>query len=365
MINPHYRLCVPRRCRVILFLENPVVWLCLSVYLSIRVVVYQELSVNLRLFKSVNASVRQLRTRDAITSGAYRPGCCSIDSELDAGVYTLVLSTFKAREAAPYQLICHLAIPPTEASEFTIEKQMSGSAWILPNGHLLKNGILRILDLHPLPVPYQLRQAESESVDCSNIVHSSNGSFLGLFRLDLKAPVTEVGNTIEDQTITFWQLVAQLNAVKSLPEGLVPSLTLFYIFTPPNEMFQNRAKEKGRRALLQDLGFAAPERRRYRRWQPLIEGWSSEYDPSCHRLSAIARRSDLEGGTGASDRHNRAFSTAAEQFYIMNVSKINFTFYNHAIENGHHVKCTALWFWCWVLLPWSLYGSNSVSQECR
>ncbi|UKJ89878.1 hypothetical protein MACJ_003132 [Theileria orientalis] len=80
--NPHFRLEVKRDINMILILETDA-----------------AISVNLRLFLSRIATIRGLRTKQAVSSGDYRLHCCVIKAHFKRGIYTLIPSNFDGTKA--------------------------------------------------------------------------------------------------------------------------------------------------------------------------------------------------------------------------------------------------------------------------
>lgn len=86
-------------------------------------------------------------------------------------------------------------------------------------------------------------------------------------------------------------------------------------------MMKAHSTTKGFRAALKEMSLAAPGKKRFRRTDMLVEGWSSACDLARHRCAVVVRRTDLEGGLINHERGSVVLSTAAEQFYDMTVSE--------------------------------------------
>ncbi|UKK02867.2 hypothetical protein MACK_002965 [Theileria orientalis] len=80
--NPHFRLEVKKDINIILMLETDA-----------------TISVNLRLFFSRMATIRALKTKQAVSSGDYRLHCCVIKAHFKRGTYTLIPSNFDGTKA--------------------------------------------------------------------------------------------------------------------------------------------------------------------------------------------------------------------------------------------------------------------------
>uniref|UniRef100_A0A0G4GVB9 Calpain catalytic domain-containing protein n=1 Tax=Chromera velia CCMP2878 TaxID=1169474 RepID=A0A0G4GVB9_9ALVE len=122
--NPHFRLVLPERADVLIFLECPL-----------------EHSVNVRVFKGSFATPRTLRTGKALSSGPYRAGCCTLRQTLEPGPYVLVASTFRVGEVGDFQMCVHSsctqapvlepmpyphACPPPSPMRHVVKKHVSG-----------------------------------------------------------------------------------------------------------------------------------------------------------------------------------------------------------------------------------------------
>lgn len=80
--NPHFRIEIKKDLNMILLLETD-----------------SEVSVNLRLFFGRMATVRGLRTKQALSSKEYKLYCCEIHGSFKEGIYTVVPSNFNGIEA--------------------------------------------------------------------------------------------------------------------------------------------------------------------------------------------------------------------------------------------------------------------------
>ncbi|EZG44776.1 calpain [Gregarina niphandrodes] len=255
--NPHYRLEVPVRCRVIIVLETPA-----------------DVSVGLRLFTSRFASPRALRTCTAYSSGSYRQNACCLDLRLNPGEYTLIPSTFSNNQFVKYQITCHLDIPDATLNTVTEKLRLCtasrGHSSVLPDGRCGNEIYYHGLCLMAIPYPFCKE---------SRFVSEYHGSsMLRLFALKpvvAKSPLS-VRLQVHD---------------RSLSGEVWPSLTVLCVL-------------RGPRQAENDLGLQTVDWARYGRLQALRQQDSA--------VVGVLTFSDIEGGLSADAKTP---SSAAARLY--------------------------------------------------
>lgn len=109
------------------------------IFCSNGILLFQEHSVNIRIFKHPTATARLLRSGQAISSGPYRSGCCVVQARLQAGIYTFVSSTFRQGEIGDYQICFH-------AGNFSEPIGSSSGKWSCKNHMNIHLCILRFIN---------------------------------------------------------------------------------------------------------------------------------------------------------------------------------------------------------------------------